>query len=146
MLNLVPVRRTSNVFTPASLDRFFDTPFFRSFDDVLESRRWNPAAEVFESEGALNFSIEVPGLEKDDLKVDVENGYLTVSGEKKVESEEGKEYFRRERFYGKFTRTFKLPETVDTDNISANLTSGVLRIAMPRKEEAKPKQIEVKIS
>ena len=146
MLNLVPIRRTSNVFSPASLDRFFDSPFFRSLDDRLDSQRWNPAVEVFESEGALNFSVEVPGLNKDDLKIDVENGHLTISGEKKVESEDGKEYFRRERFYGEFTRTFRLPDSVDTDNISANLTNGVLRISMPRKEEAKPKQIEVKVS
>ena len=146
MLNLVPIRRTSNVFSPASLDRFFDSPFFRSFDDRPASQGWTPAVEVFESEGALNFSVEVPGLNKDDLKIDVENGHLTISGEKKVESEDGKEYFRRERFYGEFTRTFRLPDSVDTDNISANLTNGVLRISMPRKEEAKPKQIEVKVS
>jgi HSP20 family protein len=94
----------------------------------------------------LNFSLEVPGLEKEDLKIGVENGHLTISGEKKVESEEGKEYFRRERFYGKFSRTFRLPDTVDTERIKANLTNGVLRISMPRKEEAKPKQIEVKVS
>ena len=146
MLNLVPVRRTSNVFSPASLDRFFDTPFFRSFDDKTESRSWNPAVEVFESEGELNFSIEVPGLDKEDLKIGVENDHLTISGEKKVESEEGKQYFRRERLYGKFSRTFRLPDTVDTERIKANLTNGVLRISMPRKEEAKPKQIEVKVS
>lgn len=146
MLNLVPLSRTSNLFTPASLDRFFDTPFFRSFEDRTESRLWNPAVEVFDSEGELNFSLEVPGLEKEDLKINVENGHLTISGEKKVESEEGKEYFRRERFYGKFTRTFRLPDTVDTEKIKANLTNGVLRISMPRKEEAKPKQIEVKVS
>jgi HSP20 family protein len=146
MLNLVPVRKTSNVFSPASLDRFFDTPFFRYFDDGTESRRWNPAVEVFESEGELNFSLEVPGLDKEDLKIDVENGHLTISGEKKLETEEAKEYFRRERFYGKFSRTFRLPDTVDTEKIKANLTNGVLRISMPRKEEAKPKQIEVKVS
>ena len=146
MLNLVPVRRTSNVFSPASLDRFFDTPFFRSFDDEIESRRWNPAVEIFESEGELNFSLEVPGLDKEDLNINVENGHLTISGEKRIETEEGKEYFRRERFYGKFSRTFRLPDTVDTEKIKANLTNGVLRISMPRKEEAKPKQIEVKVS
>ena len=146
MLNLVPVRRTSNVFSPASLDRFFDAPFFRSFDDTVDSQRWNPAVEVFESEGELNFSIEVPGLDKEDLKIDVENGILTISGEKKGESEDGKEYFRRERFYGTFARTFRLPNSMDTDKVSANLTNGVLKISMPRKEEAKPKQIEVKVS
>lgn len=146
MLNLVPVRRTSNVFSPASLDRFFDSPFFRSFDDSTASQGWNPAVEVFESEGALNFCVEVPGLDKDDLKIDVQNGHLTISGEKKVESEDGKEYFRKERFYGKFTRTFRLADSVDTENVKANLTNGVLRISIPRKEEAKPKQIEVKVS
>ena len=146
MMNLVPVRRTSNVFSPASLDRFFDSPFFRSVDDSTASQGWNPAVEVFESEGALNFSVEVPGLDKDDLKIDVQNGHLTISGEKKVESEDGKEYFRKERFYGKFTRTFRLADLVDTENVKANLTNGVLRISIPRKEEAKPKQIEVKVS
>jgi HSP20 family protein len=146
MLDLVPVRRTSNLFSPASLDRFFDAPFFRSFEDRIEPRRWSPAVEVFDSEGELNFSVEVPGLEKEDLKINVENGHLTISGEKKVESEDGKEYFRRERFYGKFTRTFRLPDTADTQKIKANLTNGVLIISMPRKEEAKPKQIEVKVS
>lgn len=146
MLNLIPLTRTSNVFSPASLDRFFDAPFFRSCDDRPASQGWNPAVEVFESEGELNFSVEIPGLDRDDLKIDVENRHLTISGERKVESEDGKEYFRRERIYGKFARTFRLPDSADTEKISANLTNGVLRISMPQREESKPKQIEVKVS
>jgi HSP20 family protein len=146
MLNLVPIRKSSRVFYPATLDKFFDEPFFRLFDNTPESRNWNPAVEVFESEGKLNFSIEVPGLDKDHVKIDVEDGYLTISGERETESEEGKDYFRRERFYGKFTRTFRLPEYADVEKIEAALKDGILSISIPRKEEAKPKQIEVKVS
>jgi HSP20 family protein len=90
--------------------------------------------------------IEVPGIEEKDIDVRVENHTLTVHGERKIEKEEKEENYRRvERQYGSFTRSFTLPQTVDTENVSATYEKGVLKIALPKKAEAKPKQIKVQV-
>jgi len=88
----------------------------------------------------------VPGIEEKDIDVRVENNTLTVTGERKIEKEEKEENYRRvERQYGSFTRTFTLPQTVDTENVSATYDKGVLKINLPKKAEAKPKQIKVNV-
>jgi HSP20 family protein len=88
----------------------------------------------------------VPGIDEKDIDIRVENNTLTVHGERKIEKEEKEENYRRvERQYGSFTRTFTLPPTVDTENVSANYEKGVLKIDLPKKAEAKPKQIKVKV-
>jgi HSP20 family protein len=88
----------------------------------------------------------VPGIDEKDIDVRVENHTLTVTGERKIEKEEKEENFRRvERQYGSFTRTFTLPQTVDTENVAATYDKGVLKIALPKKAEAKPKQIKVTV-
>jgi HSP20 family protein len=88
----------------------------------------------------------VPGIDEKDIDVRVENDTLTVHGERKIEKEEKEENYRRvERQYGSFTRTFTLPQTVDTENVSANYDKGVLKISLPKKAEAKPKQIKVNV-
>ena len=102
--------------------------------------------DVYEDEHNVTLKIEVPGIDEKDIDVRIENNTLTVHGERKFEKEEKEENYRRvERQYGSFTRTFTLPNTVDTENISANYDKGVLKIKLAKKAEAKPKQIKVNV-
>jgi HSP20 family protein len=90
--------------------------------------------------------VEVPGIDEKDIDIRLENNTLTVHGERKIEKEEKEENYRRvERQYGSFTRTFTLPQTVDSEHVSANYDKGVLSITLPKKAEAKPKQIKVNV-
>src|SRR5579859_5268503 len=117
-----------------------------SQDDSLTTSSFAPAVDVYEDEHKVSLKIEVPGIDEKDIDVRVENNTLTVHGERKIEKEEKEENYRRvERQYGSFTRTFTLPQTVDTENVSANYDKGVLKISLPKKAEAKPKQIKVHV-
>jgi HSP20 family protein len=112
----------------------------------LTTTTFAPAVDVYEDEHNITLKIEVPGIDEKDIDVRIENHTLTVHGERKFEKEEKEENFRRvERQYGSFTRTFTLPQTVDTENVSATYDKGVLKITLPKKAEAKPKQIKVNI-
>ena len=116
-------------------------------DESLTTSSFAPAVDVYEDEHRVTLKIEVPGIEEKDIDVRVENNVLSVSGERKIEREEKEENYRRvERQYGSFTRTFTLPQTVDTDHVSANYDKGLLKITLPKKAEAKPKQIKVNVS
>jgi HSP20 family protein len=115
-------------------------------DDSLNTSSFAPAVDVYEDEHQVTLKIEVPGIDEKDIDVQVENNTLTVHGERKIEKEEKEENYRRvERQYGSFTRTFTLPTTVDTESVSATYDKGVLKIALPKKAEAKPKQIKVNV-
>ena len=115
-------------------------------DEALTTSSFAPAVDVYEDEHKVSLKIEVPGIDEKDIDVRVENNTLTVHGERKIEKEEKEENYRRvERQYGTFTRTFTLPTTVDTENVSANYDKGVLKITLPKKAEAKPKQIKVNV-
>jgi HSP20 family protein len=115
-------------------------------DDSLTTSSFAPAVDVYEDEHTVTLKIEVPGIDEKDIDVQVENNTLTVHGERKIEKEEKEENYRRvERQYGSFTRTFTLPTTVDSDSVSATYDKGVLKIALPKKAEAKPKQIKVTV-
>lgn len=111
-----------------------------------ESRAgFQPAVDIFEEEGAIVMKAEVPGMKAEDLHVNVENGVLTLSGERKLENEEQREgYHRIERSYGSFTRSFVLPKTVDGESIDASLDGGLLTLRLPKREAAQPRRIEVK--
>lgn len=112
----------------------------------LAKQAFQVAVDIREEEDAFYVDAEVPGLSADDIKVDVEKNVLTLSGERRVEKEETKDKYRRvERQYGSFTRSFSLPETVDTEGISADLKNGVLELRLPKKEAPKPKSISVGI-
>ncbi len=125
--------------------------FRASFDDAgrdesLTTSSFAPAVDVYEDEHKVTLKIEVPGIDEKDIDVRVENNTLTVHGERKIEKEEKEENYRRvERQYGSFTRTFTLPTTVDTDNVAATYDKGVLKVNLPKKAEAKPKQIKVNV-
>ena len=105
-----------------------------------------PAVDIYEDAQKLVLKLEVPGVKQDDLEIHVENQILTVKGERKFETEEKEENFHRiERRYGSFVRTFTLPQTVDTDAVTASYDAGILSISLAKKAEAKPRQIKVQL-
>src|SRR5579864_476014 len=115
-------------------------------EEALTTTGFAPLVDIYEDEHNITLKIEVPGIDEKDIDVRIENNTLTVHGERKIETEEKEENFRRvERQYGSFTRSFTLPTTVDAENVSATYDKGVLKIALPKKAEAKPKQIKVSI-
>jgi HSP20 family protein len=115
--------------------------------DELTAGNFIPAVDVYEDEHKLVLKLEVPGVKQDDLQINVENQILTVQGERKFETDEKQENFHRiERRYGSFVRTFSLPQTVDTDNVTANYDAGVLSISLAKKAEAKPKQVKIAVN
>src|ERR1700683_3391820 len=115
-------------------------------DESRTPSSFAPAVDVYEDEHNFTLKIEVPGIDEKDIDVRLENNTLTVHGERKIEKEEKEENYRRvERNYGSFTRTFTLPTTVDSEKVLANYDKGVLKIALPKKAEAKPKQIKINV-
>jgi HSP20 family protein len=128
---------------PRELDRFMEDtlgPWGRG-----ESlRQWFPVTDVSETPESLTLRLEVPGLSRDALKIAVENNTLTVRGEKSQEtSSEDETFHRTERSFGSFERSFTLPPYVDTDNVKATLQDGVLTVTLPRREEAKAREISI---
>lgn len=105
-----------------------------------------PSADTYETPDSLQLRLEIPGVDEKDLHVAIENGVLTVRGERKLEEgEKEANFLRLERPYGAFSRSFTLPETLDTDRISANYVNGVLTIEMSKRPGAKPKQIPISV-
>ncbi len=116
-------------------------------DEALTTTSFAPAVDIYEDEHNITLKLEVPGIDEKDIDVRIENNTLTVHGERKIEKEEKEENFRRvERQYGSFTRSFTLPSSVDTGQVSADYEKGVLKIKLAKKAEAKPKQIKVNVS
>lgn len=108
---------------------------------------WYPKVDIAENENHFVLQAELPGMNREDIQVSLEDGVLTVSGERKFESEkEGKNYLHRERTYGSFTRSFRMGKNVQADKISAAYKDGILTITLPKAEEVKPRQIEVTVS
>ena len=127
------------------MNRLFHDSFATEGHEEALSR-FAPAVDVYEDEHNVSLKIEVPGIEEKDIDVRIENNTLTVHGERKFEKEEKEENFRRvERSYGSFSRSFTLPNTVDVEHVSAHYDKGVLKITLPKKAEAKPKQIKVNV-
>ena len=128
------------------LARVFDDPYFRSATGD-GSCRWCPAVDVSENEKELVVSADLPGIDPKEVEITVQENILTLSGERKAESETKDEsYHRVERSYGSFTRSFVLPSIVDETKVSAEYKDGVLRVRLPKREEAKPRKIDVKLS
>ncbi len=115
-------------------------------EEALTTTSLAPPVDIYEDEHKIALKIEVPGIDEKDIDVHIEGNTLTVHGERKLEKEEKEENFRRvERHYGSFTRSFTLPGSVDSGQVSADYDKGVLKISLPKKAEAKPKQIKVNI-
>jgi len=112
-----------------------------------ESVGWSPPVDVYEDEEGFRLSFDLAGVEPKDVDIRFENGVLTLRGERKLEREDKKEnYHRIELSYGSFTRSFSLPGTIDSEKIRAEAKNGVLTVAVPKKPEAKPKSIQVKVA
>jgi HSP20 family protein len=118
---------------------------FRNFYDEGESEgNWAPSVDITENKDSLTLSAEIPGVDKKDVKISLQNNVLTIEGEKKQEKEENSDgQFRSERFYGKFSRTFTLSTDIDAEKIKADFKNGVLTVTLPKTEKVKPRQIEI---
>jgi HSP20 family protein len=136
----------------SELDRMFEAPGWPSFRFPLFRAKppeaaWFPEIDVFEKDNRLVTKIDLPGMKKDDVKVEVTDGHLAISGERKTEAEEKKEnFYRCEREYGSFYRAVPLPEGVKLDDVKATFADGVLEVSipLPAKIETKVRTVEVK--
>lgn len=145
MTYLTRYRPFNSVFSlPHELDRWVDEAFGSRDWFRAAERQWFPAADVSETPDFLTLRLEVPGMVTEDIKIGVENNTLTVRGEKKHESKsEDETFFRSERSYGAFERSFSLPGYVNSEDVRAKLDNGVLTIRLPRREEAKSREIAI---
>jgi len=125
------------------VDSLFDRFFNRTGDDD-SSAVWAPQTDLVETDEDFQLRLDVPGMSKEDIDINLQNGTLTVSGERTSErTDEGEDYVRVERAFGNFHRTFTLPDAVDHENIEATYEDGVLSINVPKTEESTRRQIEI---
>ena len=128
------------------MNHLFDDVFRPIVRDNRQSLMWNwhPTVDIYDNDENFVITAELPGIDKKDIAIDVKDGVLTLKGIRSSDNEVKKEkYYRRERTFGKFERTFRLPLDIDPEKISANYKDGVLKIDIPKPEEQKPKQISV---
>lgn len=129
------------------MDSFFDD-FFTLKPSTLFASEWAPSVDVAEDDRSIHVKADMPGMSDKDISVVVENGVLTISGEKKEERKEekdGKRYIVSERRFGSFRRSISLPDGAKTDAIKAEFKNGVLNVEIPKEEKAQPKRIEIKV-
>jgi len=126
-------------------DRIFNDFFYPSRGmQMSKDSSWNPRVDIYEDEDAIVLKAELPGVEKDNIVVDVEGRVLTLKGERSSDNEVQEEsYYRRERTFGSFERRFNLPDNVDPEKITADYKDGILKLGIPKPEENKPRQITV---
>jgi len=124
------------------MDRLFDSSFGPVFRTPGSFSRWAPALDVYQDKDQFTVVAEVPGLKKDDIELSLHGGVLTISGERK-QDKKGEEGYRNERFFGRFQRSVTLPTSVDGNKVKATYQDGILKVVLPKAEEAKPKQIDV---
>ena len=116
-------------------------------EGVTTTGDWTPLVDIVENDGVITIKAELPGIDPKDVAVTIDNNVLTLKGERRLDKEEKKEnYHRLERRYGTFARSFALPTIVDTENVKAEFKNGVLVIDVPKKENAKPRTLEVKVA
>ncbi|HMP83409.1 MAG TPA: Hsp20/alpha crystallin family protein [Verrucomicrobiota bacterium] len=129
------------------IDRLFEAPLAGLLRTQNLLSGWTPAIDVFEGKDAFTVKAELPGMKKEDIDVSLHDGMLSISGERKAESKhEDAEVYRSERYVGRFQRTVALPAPVAADKVNAQYKDGVLTIALPKTEEAKPKHIDVSVN
>lgn len=148
MVNLM--RRDPSLALPTfqgvqkAMNRIFDEAF-----DTFErgsTWAWGPPVEIYETTEELTIVAELPGLSEKEVDISFNNGQLVLSGERKAEETEGRNYHRNERWYGKFERAFQLPAAYDPERIEAKLRNGVLTVTLQKREGAKPRQIPVRVT
>jgi HSP20 family protein len=126
--------------------RLFQDTLGRLLDESSTGRPWTPAVDIIETENDLVLKADLPDVDMKDIHVELENGTLSLKGQRKFESEKKeKGYHRIERSYGSFARYFAMPETVDPEKISAEYKNGVLTVTLPKKEIAKPRTVKVDV-
>src|SRR5438552_14430555 len=136
--------RDLNVLQERMNRLFTDAGRGRRADEPAATTTWSPAVDIFETENEIVVKAEVPGVDRKDIALNLENNVLTLKGERRFEKETKEEnYHRIERAYGGFSRAFSIPATVDEEKIRADYHDGVLTIALPKKEQAKAKQIRI---
>ena len=143
MTNLMlgsPINDLLPIFS-RQMNPYFQSPL--SYDTGLSSAN-GPAVLVYETQDEYVFQAELPGWTRDQVSINFENQTLTLSGQRDLWREDGRQYHRVEGFYGQFTRSFTVPGGVDFDQVEAHLKDGILNIRLPKREEVKPRQIKVK--
>ena len=114
----------------------------------MSTADWAPAVDIAEDDDAYEITADLPDVNKDHVKVTSNDGYLTITGEREHEKEEKdkkKKYQRIERSYGRYERSFRLPDDVEADKVEAKFKNGVLKLTLPKSEEKKPKELEIKV-
>ena len=128
------------------MNRVFEDAAGRSWksDEPSATTSWSPAVDIYETENEIIVQAELPGVERKDITLNLENNVLTLKGERRFEKESNQDnYHRIERAYGTFSRAFSIPTLVDDDKIRADYKDGILKIALPKKEQVKAKQIQI---
>jgi HSP20 family protein len=126
------------------VNRLFASSFNRGDNEIVRGA-WSPSVDIFENKDQIVLEAELPGMNADDVNISIENNVLTIHGERKFEKKDkGDNFHRVERSYGSFTRSFTLPPTVSSENANAEFENGVLRLTLAKREEAKPRRIEIK--
>jgi HSP20 family protein len=126
----------------SEMNRLFDT--FFGGNDTRGVRRWVPAMDLVETDDHLVLRADLPGLDQDDVSIEIKDGVLTVSGQRQAEREEKAEGFHRvERAYGSFSRSLSMPQGVDPDKVAAEFDKGVLEVRIPKPEERKPHRVAI---
>jgi HSP20 family protein len=152
MTRFVPIRSTFNEITALqnrlnSIFNEFARPAISPEAEISAMGSFVPAVDVYEDAQALVLKLEIPGVRSEDLDVRLENQTLTVKGERKLEAGLKQENFHRiERRFGSFARTFTLPQTVDTESLTASYEAGVLTVSIAKKAEAKPRQVKIEVT
>jgi HSP20 family protein len=145
-MRLVPYIRQSEVPSTSRLfEEFFnDFPFSGSMQESREN--WMPSVDILEKDGNLILRAELPGMTEKQIDLKLEGNTLTMKGERKMDTEDKKNnYHRVESFYGSFTRSFRLPDTVDLEKINADYKNGILTVTIPQKPEVRPREIAVSV-
>jgi len=128
------------------MNRLLGDFFMTRKEKAMSKLGWMPSVDVSESENEYTIKADIPGMKKEDIKISLERNTMSISGERKEEVEEkNKNYVRREKSYGSFFRSFELPHAVDSKNIRATYSDGVLSINVPKSEESKPKEIKIDV-
>jgi HSP20 family protein len=128
----------------SDMNRLFDRFFDSRSGNGRAAQRWLPAMDLVENEDALVLRADLPGMTEDDVEIEVKDGVLTVSGERKAESEEkGEGYHRVERSFGRFARSLTLPQGTEADEVDAGFENGVLEVRIPKPAESKPTRVQI---
>jgi len=155
-MSLIRYQTPSSVMWPSlnrwanlrdDLDTLLELPFWSGNGRQSQLfSGWSPALDLYQNNDNIVAVVELPGMRKEDIEISLQDGMLTISGERKEESSEENGATRTERFTGKFRRSITLPTRVDVNKVSASYKDGLLTVTLPKAEEAKPKQIQINLN